>query len=141
MKKVLSTTIAALFAVGLSGAALAEKPVQDQSVTPASDTTTATDTQTDPINHGQTVREAAQNQDQLPADTTVSDVAHLNRDFKKFDADKSGSLSLAELNSDAELSANFSTLDENGDGMLSDAEFNGHLQLGQSDDDVVEDEE
>jgi hypothetical protein len=146
MNRVLSTTIAALFAAGVSGAALAEKPVQDQSVNPASAPTTATQTPPadDTYTHGQTVREAAQaarTQTDQNRGAMVSQAAHTQRDFMQFDTDKNGSLSSAELASDSELTANFSTLDENGDGMLSRSEFDGHLQLGQSDDDTVEDEE
>lgn len=145
MNRVLSTSIAALFAAGVSGAALAEKPVQDQSVNPASASTTATDTtpQDDTYTHGQAVQQAAQDartQTEQNRGELVSEAAHTQRDFMKFDADKNGTLSTAELAADTELTANFSTLDENGDGILSRAEFDGHLQLGDTDE-TVEDEE
>jgi hypothetical protein len=144
MNRVLSTTIAALFAAGASGVALAEKPVQDQSVNPASASTTATDTTTDDTyTHGETVRQAAQDartQTDQNRGELVREAAHTQRDFMKFDTDNNGSLSTAELSADTELTSNFSTLDENGDGILSRAEFDGHLQLGDTDD-TVEDEE
>lgn len=144
MNRILSTSIAALFAAGVSGAALAEKPVQDQSVNPASASTTATDTTADDTyNHGQAVNQAAQDarlQTEQNRGELVREAAHTQRDFMKFDADKNGTLSTAELASDTELTANFSTLDENGDGILSRAEFDGHLQLGDAED-TVEDEE
>lgn len=146
MNRVLSTTIAALFAAGVSGAALAEKPVQDQSVNPASASTTATQTPTqtdETYNHGQAVSQAAQDareQTDQNRGELVREAAHTQRDFMKFDADKNGTLSTAELAADTELTTNFATLDENGDGILSRAEFDGHLQLGDTDD-TVEDEE
>lgn len=121
--RLLGTTIAGLFAVGAAGAAFAESPMQDQSVNPASAATTPTDTvPTDTMDRG------------ALASTPL-------RDFTTFDADANGSLTTAELASDTELASNFNALDDNGDGMLSQAEFDGHLQLGQSDDDTVEDEE
>lgn len=146
MKRLLSTTIAALIAAGASGIALADKPVKDQSVTPAT-STTATDTTTDDAYiHGQEVSQAARAQQQLdpksdlPPGHAVREVAHTQRDYMQLDADKDGTLSRVELNTDTELTTNFGTLDENGDGLLSRAEFNGHLELGQADDDL-EDEE
>ena len=146
MNRLLSTTIAALIAAGASGAALADKPVKDQSVTPATSTTATDTTADDAYVHGQAVSQAAQEQQQLdpkpalPPGEAVREVAHTQRDFMQFDADKNGTLSRAELNADTELTTHFGTLDEDGDGILSRAEFNGHLELGQSDDDM-EDEE
>ena len=146
MKRLLTTTIAALIAAGASGVVLAEKPVKDLSVTPATSTTATDTTADDAYIHGQEVSQAAQAQQQLdpkpdlPPGHAVREVAHTQRDFMQFDADKNGTLSRVELNADTVLTTNFGTLDENGDGLLARAEFNGHLELGQTDDDL-EDEE
>ena len=140
MNRILSTTIAALIAAGASGAALADKPAQDQSVTPASPTPTATQTPpTDQAyNHGNAVcqaAEAARAQDEVNRGALVREAAHTQRDFMQFDADQNGTLSSAELAGDADLTSNFSALDKDGDGIISRTEFDGHLALDTDDGD------
>jgi hypothetical protein len=150
MKRVLTTTIAALLAAGASSVAFAQttSPTPSTPTTQPTPATPPTDTSTTAQdNHGSTVREAAQHdttgKPSTPPGQDVRETAHLQRDFMKLDADKNGSLSQTELSSDVELTGNFSTLDENGDGILSRDEFNGHLDLDADTDidDTVEDEE
>ena len=146
MNRLLSTTIAALIAAGASGAALADKPVKDQSVTPATPTTATEPAPTDTYNHGQAVSQAAQEAQMdrtsppsNPPGEAVREVAHTQRDFMQFDADKNGTLSREELASETELTTNFGTLDADGDGILSRTEFNSSLELADEDD--LEEEE
>ena len=147
MNRLLSTTIAALIAAGASGVALAEKPVKDTSVTPATPTTATDTTADDSYNHGDAVSQAAKDAQMdrtappaSPPGQAVREVAQTQGDFMQFDADKNGTLSREELAAETDLTTNFGTLDTDGDGILSRTEFNGSLELGDADDDM-EDEE
>jgi hypothetical protein len=148
MNRILSLSIAALLS-GATGLAFAESPKANPASqnNPASTTTTTTpptDTDTtanDPYVHGQAVREQAQSGEGGQA---TAEVAHTQRDFMKFDSDKNGTLSRAELTNDTLLTAEFGTLDEDGDGILSRSEFNASVDLDDEDadvDDPIEDEE
>lgn len=147
MNRILTTSIAALLA-GATGLAFAESPKSNPAsqTDPAATTTQTppTDTDTtanDPYVHGQAVREQAQSGEGGQA---TAEVAHTQRDFMKFDSDKNGTLSRAELTNDTLLTAEFGTLDEDGDGILSRSEFNASVDLDDEDadvDDPIEDEE
>lgn len=146
MNRLLSTTIAALIAAGASGAALADKPVKDTSVTPATPVTATDTTADDAYNHGQAVSQAAKEAQtdrtsppETPPGHAVREVAQTQGDFMQLDADKNGTLSRAELSAETELTTNFGTLDTDGDGILSRTEFNGSLEL--ADEDMEEEEE
>lgn len=102
---------------------------------------------TAPPTHGETVREAAQ-RDALgkpmdPPGQTVRDTAHLQGDFMQLDADRNGTISRAELQSDVDLVTHFGTLDADGNGELSRVEFNSQTSLVSEPDEEeeVEDEE
>lgn len=152
------TLLATALSFGLAFVATAQTPTPTPTPAP-----TPTPTPTDPVapteipkNHGQTVREAAQAQQDLrdatgkpitPPGQTVRTTAQLQGDFMQLDGDKNGSLSRTELNAEADLLTNFDTLDSDSNGEISRTEFNASVNLagtgddGSDTDDEVEDEE